>query len=366
MTTLPQDRLVEKSVALGTIRELEEPQDFIGTRLIAPWMEVESDDVIFDYALGLTAGLAPARAEDAESEMAGKDETFGSGRASLIDWAIKDHWNISDVSRYRESLYLRDNVSSGSFPLTITRMVEGFDTKVARALVRRRRMLDNRIEWLIMTALWSGHIAYNDGKIAFDVDYQRPGDQQDMTPSAGLWDLNTSDPIVDIENIQQDAHDTYGVNIDRALISKYTFRKLARNTKFQTLLTGTNPMYTVAGWSDERAKAFIAEQTGLEFILYDSVFRTRALGSQTVVNTRYTPANRVIFLPSQSDIDAIDDAIGFAKTLTSPHVEGNWSAGFYEWERETVDPWSHDQGNGVKAFPVFPHMDKTYVMTVLA
>jgi hypothetical protein len=61
----------------------------------------------------------------------------------------------------------------------------------------------------------------------------------------------------------------------------------------------------------------------------------------------------------------VETEIGFAKTLTSPHPMGNWQPGFYEWERETVDPWGYDVGTGVKAFPVFPHMDLTYTLTVL-
>src|SRR5688572_17546555 len=97
---LSQDRLVRKEVALGVLREYEPPQDHMGLRLIAPFEEVQSDDVIFSYTRGLTAGLAPARAEDAESELAQKDESVGSGRASLIDWALKDHYDPSDVQRY--------------------------------------------------------------------------------------------------------------------------------------------------------------------------------------------------------------------------------------------------------------------------
>src|SRR3990167_6028597 len=102
MTQLSQDRLVRKEVAVGVIREAALlPEDHIGTRLIAPFKSVESDDVIFDYTMGLQVGMAPARAEDAESELAAKDDTVGTGRASVIDWAIKDHYDPPDVSRFR-------------------------------------------------------------------------------------------------------------------------------------------------------------------------------------------------------------------------------------------------------------------------
>src|SRR6478735_6233152 len=106
MATPPQDRLIRKETALQTIRALEPPQGHIGLS-IAPFRSVASDDVIFDYAKPTVTGLAPARSEDAESELAQKDTIFGgTGRAAILDWAQKDHYSASDVSRYREQALL--------------------------------------------------------------------------------------------------------------------------------------------------------------------------------------------------------------------------------------------------------------------
>src|SRR4051812_10387682 len=59
-------RLPRREVSLGAVRETLPPQDHIGLR-IAPFKDVATDDVIFDYIKsGLQEGLAPARAEDAE------------------------------------------------------------------------------------------------------------------------------------------------------------------------------------------------------------------------------------------------------------------------------------------------------------
>lgn len=365
-TPIPQDRLVRKEAALGFIRELEPPQDHIGIKMFAPWREVASDDVIFDYTRGITAGLAPARAEDAESELAGKDESVGSGRASLIDWALKDHYDASDVTRYREALVIGGLAGATSLPLTVSSAVEEWQNKIARDTRLRRRKLDNRFEWLVMTALDTGKITYNDGKIVFTVDYGRPANQQDMaTASTKLWSATDSDPIGDILAVQEDADTKYGVTLNRILISKKIWRNLAKSEKFHNTLIGSNPAYTVPGWNTERARQIIQEQTDVEFIVYDSVYRTRPLNSNTTTNNRFTRDDYAIFLPSEADIDAIDDAVGFGAMLTSPHPEGNWSAGFYEWERDTVDPWGYDIGTGCKAFPVFPHLDLTYVVKVL-
>lgn len=363
---LSQGRLVRKEVALGVIREMEPPENHIGISMLAPWKDVESDDVIFDYAPSPVTGLAPARAEDAESELAQKDETVGHGRASIIDWAIKDHYDPSDVSRYRELTQLGQSITQGNFPLTIGRMTEGWLAKVARDTALRRRKLDNRFEWLITQALETGGITYNDGKITFTVDYGRPGAQTDIIPPGGLWSLSTSDPVGDLLSVQEDADENYGVTLDRAIISKKIFRSMMNSDKFQNLLTGANPLYTVEGWGPERAASIVSSQTGITFTLYDSVYRTRALGSTTWTNNRFLDPNKIYLLPSSNDINEIDDTIGFGGLLTSPHPEGNWGTGFYEWERSTVDPWGYDIGTGCKAFPVFPHLDLTYTMEVLA
>ena len=105
----PLDRLVRKEVALGSIRERPIPGDHIGLNQIAPFLGVDSDDVIFEYiGNNIQETLAPARAEDAESELAQKDMFMGGeGRASIIDWALKDRYIASDVTRYRDALILQ-------------------------------------------------------------------------------------------------------------------------------------------------------------------------------------------------------------------------------------------------------------------
>jgi hypothetical protein len=366
MPEIAQDRLVAKEVALGMVREWEPPQDHIGLRSIAPFMEVQSDDVIFDYTRGMTAGMAPARAEDAESEMAGKDDSVGTGRAAIIDWAIKDHYSASDVTRYREALIMRDIAGATELPLSIRNMTEEWQRKLARDAARRRRMLDNRFEWLIMKGLVDGRIDYNDGKIVFSVDFQRPAGQHMAAPASGnLWSATNADPIGDLLAVKYFMLDTHGVNLNRALISTRVMRSLRNSDKFTNSLIGSNPLYTVTGWGDDAARQVIERQAEINFIVNDSVFRTRALGSNTTVNTRFLPDNVVVLLPSEADVASIDDMIGFAKTLTSPHPEGNWQPGFYEWERSTVDPWGYDVGTGCKAFPIFPHLDLTYTIQVL-
>lgn len=392
--SISPDRLVRKEVALGVIREIVPPTQHLGLT-IAPWLEVQSDDVIFDYAKGLTDGLSPARAEDAEAELAQKDDNYvGQGRAALIDWALKDRYSASDVTRYREFLSMAELIrDSNNFPLTAGNMIEGWADKLARDQLRRRRKLDNRLEWLIMTALQSGGIAYNDGKIKFTIDYGRPANQHSSgadnnsalaagigAPGAGaLWstaNAATADPIANIQGVQQYMYDTYGVRTSRGLCSRRVLNSILNSNRFAArsglIASGTaggtpvDPKYVIDGWGPVAAQQVVEAQTGFTFIEYDSVYRTRPVGSNTVTNNRFTLDNTIIFLPDEADVAEYDSTdIGFAKTLTSPHPEGNWQSGFYEWERETVDPWGYDVGTGVKAFPVFSHMELTVCMQVL-
>jgi hypothetical protein len=384
-----RDRLVRQETALGVVREIVPPEMHIALQLF-PFMEVATDDVIFQYARGITDGLAPARAEDAESELAQKDDIFGGeARASVIDWAVKDHYVASDVSRYRDWLSIQEVMrDSNELALTVNSMTSEFNVKMARDTMRRRRKLDNRIEDLGMTSLSTGVYAYNDGKIKFTVDWGRPSAQQAMAPAANplgmgafgsAWNTtpnNTSDPIGDITKIQQYAWNVYGIRITRALISRQALSNIL-NSAFFAQRTGLvlnpgatplmgDPRYLVDGWGPNAAQAIVEQQTGLTFTEYDSVYRTRAVGATTFTLNRFVPENRVIFLPEESDINDFDETgLGLGRFLTSPHPAGLWTPGFYEWEKDFgVDPWGLDMGTGIKTFPVFPHMEYTFTYDV--
>jgi len=384
-----QDRLVRKEVSLGLIREIVPPQNHIGLQLF-PFLDVPTDDVIFNYALGDADGLAPARAEDAESELARKDDAFVSeGRASVIDWSIKDHYTASDVSRYREWLTILEAMrDSQSLALTATSATEGWVQRMAKDTLRRRRKLDNRLEWLIMSALSTGTISYNDGKIKFSVDYGRPVHQQLVLGTdtlvggvsgytlGAVWTNTAADPILDITSIQQYAYDVYGVRITRAITSRKVLNSILNSTKFiartglitQSGSTPVDPKYLIDGWGPLAAQSIVEQQTGLKFQEYDSVYRTRPLGSNTFTANRFLPENRIIFLPDEADVAEFDDTeLGFGRTLTSPHPAGNWTANFYEWEKDYgQDPWGYDAGTGIKAFPVFPHMNLSFALDAIA
>ncbi len=374
MAQLEQDRLVRKEVALGQVREIPTPVNYIGSQL-APTQAVQSDDVIFSYIAPDTESLAPARAEDAEAEMAQKDDTAGYGRASIIDWAIKDHYRASDVSRYREYLRLAELSGGGNFPLTVTNMTEDWQSQLARDLARRRRSLDNRLEWLAVQGAFEGSITYDDGKIKFTTDFGRPVGQQDQAAANGNWtaaNAATMDPIADVITMNDYMYDTHGIRMTRAFASEKALRNLWYSDKFQVLAglasgavsSGTDIKYLIPSFGTETAIQILQAATGVTFSVYEGQYRTRPIGSLTWTWNRFADETKVLFLPPEDAINEVSD-LGFGRMLTSPHPEGNWQPGFYEWERSTVDPWGMDRGNGVKAFPVYPHLEYSYVMTVL-
>lgn len=391
MASTPLDRLVRKEESLGAIREMDVPREHIGLQL-APFLDVNSDDVIFEYIKGgLQEGLAPARAEDAEAELAQKDELlYGQGRASIIDWSLKDRYSSSDVTRYREDLFLQQRAGGVLSQLNFNaprRTQADFEARVARHDALRRRKLDNRLELLIMTGLFTGQIAYNDGKIKFTVNYGRPAGQQDVAPAGGLWSATTADPIGDLLAIQQTARDTYGIELREGIMSTRILNNMWKSTRFLaalgvpivggTLNAPLDPNYLgLAGYNRAGALAVVEAATGIKFRVYDAYYRSRPIGSTTFTTNRFTDDAQLLLKPTdnldQADSRSslltrpIDDlSTSFAATLTSPHPEGNWSSGYYEWEDETRDPWMHVRGSGIKAFPVFPYLEMSWVMRVL-
>lgn len=378
----PFDRLVAKETALGAIREIPIPTEHIGLSEIAPWKEVDSDDVIFDFLEdGLTDGLAPARAQDAESELAQKDDyAISGGRARVIDWTLKSNYDQGKVMNYDEARRIQQalqginsvNLRNGQGFLA---PALDFGRKVARDDAWRVSRLYNRLEQLIMSGFFESGIDYDDGKIHFAVDFKRPADQQDV-PVDVWWDALTADPIQNIKDMNRFMYQRYGVKMKRAWCSERDLEKFFQIDKFvaltgmQNFTNSTTPVdlsYLRPNWGNEAAIQIIEQATGVKFRIYDGTYRVRPLGTNarpTLV--RYTDSRKVVFAPSEEDLAQIDpDGIGFARTLTSPHPEGNWQPGFYEWEKVRSDPWTVDRGNGVKAFPIFPFLKYTYVMQVL-
>lgn len=367
------DRIVRKEASLGFIRQLQPPEDHLWPTL-TPLMDVPTDDFVFDYVEpDITSGLVPARAQDAESELAQHDFfAGGQGRASVIDWAVKDTYSATDVVNYRDAQNIVNTLSASSaqVPTTVSANANDLPAKMARHAAKRVRKIHNRFENIVTESLVTGKYEYSDGRMSFAVDWGRPANQQDVTPESGSYAGDAHDPINDWLAVQQYMFDNFGVTVDRVIGSRKAFSSFYKSSKFR-LLTGHAPgagvgnddmSYLMPGWGPRAAVNFVEEQTGIKPIIHDSVYRVRNADG-TVTATRYLPEDRLIFLPSAASITDIDSTpLGFGKICTSPHIEGGMTAGFYEWEQNQVDPWQLSAGTGIKAFPVLPHMDMTYTL----
>lgn len=376
---LKQNEILNKEVSIGAIRELPVDESLLYPTF-CPLHEVASDDVFFEYAVPEIYGKAPARAEDAESVVVRHDDTAGYGRASIVDWALKNSYSASDVTRYREYLSIVDQFGgdTGALPLFAQQGNE-LQTKMARDQNRRRKALDNRIESLFIQGLEFNTISYNDGDVIFSVNYERPAGQTvGAAPSGTAWDDagGAHDPIGDFIDIKQTMWDTYGTTIGTAIMSEKTAWLITKATLFAQMamtpgdtVAGDNidPYYALRNFGMDAVVAKVQAATGVRIVTYDAGIRTRAWGTNTLGFTRNMTEGKVILLPAQADIDALSDTdFGFAATLTSPHPEGGFTPGFYSWEEEEKDPWRVTVGTGIKAFPVMPHMEYTYVFTAHA
>lgn len=367
----PQSRILEKSESVGLIRELRPPSEYIGLRF-APFMDVASEDVTFQYAKGATAGKAPARAEDAEARLRQRDDYFtGEGRARIGDWAHKNHYRASDVNKYRDYLSIQEEIRDRrALPLDAQGVLNDFRSRVLRDTADRKLALDTTIEDLIMGSLSTGAMTYQDDKIKWTIPWGRPAGQQAQAPASGTYASDTHDPIGDINKVKQYMFKTYGIRIRRALASRAFLNSLYNSAKFLPRSgfapgAGVDMNYVVDGWGPQAAIDIVQRNCDITIEEYDGVWFDRALGSTSLIINRFVPENRVIFLPEESDVLAYNNtSIGFAKTLTAPAPENNWTPGFYEWERETIDPWGQDIGTGIKALPVFMSMETTYTMDV--
>ena len=372
---VPTSRLMRQEVALGLVRQIVPAEGLRGLEY-APYKEIKADDFVIQLANGTSTRMAPARADDAESELFQHDDFLpGEYRGRTVDWALKSKYNTSDINTHRDAIKAAEQLrSSGiSYPF-VDATTKDLNERIAEETVMRRQALDMRMNWLIMESLVNAAVAYNDGKIKFAVNWGRPSAQHDLTPKSGTYAADTHDPIDDIQQVKTDARRRYGITIRRAMCSQEYLDTFWTSAKFRMMAMGvagagataTDLPYIVPGWGPDSAIEFVSRVTGIKFEVHDEVYRTRALGSQTFVNNRWFPIDRVVFLPDEAEINAFDETgLGIGKMLTSPHVAGNMTPGFYAWEKDYgQDPWGYAVGTGIKAFPVFPHMDLTYCMKV--
>jgi len=369
----------EKEVALGTVRDLPVDQRFLWPRF-APLLDKPADEFTFQVEVHGSDLMAPAADESAESETYEDDTFFGEGRGSVIDWRINNRTKPSDVNNARllEQAMAQYRSTGAVIPTQFQAQAQQYSTKLTRDAIKRRQMLDFRLEWMFTQGLSTGAINYDNGKgFRFQTPFGLPVDQLNQAPaSTVLWDAGVDhDPIGDIDAIQEFMNDTYDISVDTMIISPKALRKMVRSKFFYprtglAIPAGIGPRdmgYINPNFGEQEAVNIITQATGIRnVVVYDAKRRVKALGANSrPTMERFIPEGQVIFLPSiEAAGDLLGTEIGFAKTITTPHPEGNWSSGFYTFEEEGTDPWGVKHGTGIKAMCIFPAIWLSYSLQV--
>lgn len=107
-----------------------------------------------------------------------------------------------------------------------------------------------------------------------------------------MWsDAANSNPIQDITDIQEEMRNTYGVEINRAVMNSVTFGYLANSNIIKAALAPIQGI-AVAITADD-VKNYIRRKTGVTIVVYDK--RYTALDGTI---QKYVPDNKVAFIPS--------------------------------------------------------------------
>lgn len=376
---LNQQEAHEKAVGIGISRELPVDQSLIWPR-IAPLQSIDTDKFTFEVEVDSSDLMAPAADESAESETYENDTFFGEGKGSVIDWRVSTRTKPSDITNARafdEAMRLFSEAGIVP-PRLFQNQAAQLSDKLAKDRIERRRQIDFRLEWLVTQALSTGGINYADGKIRFETPFGLPVDQLNQAPASGnLWNVGVDhDPIGDIDAMQEFMYARYDITLDTMVISPESLRKMARSKYFYprtglAIPAGIGPRdmsYINPNFGQEEAVRIISQATGItNIIVYDAKRKVKPLGANTrPVPVRFMDEGQVIFFPSvEAAGGLLSTDLGFAKTLTSPHPEGDWASGIYTFEDSGVDPWGRKDGTGIKAMPVFPRIDLSYSMQVL-
>lgn len=142
----------------------------------------------------------------------------------------------------------------------------------------------------------------------------------------------TSNPIVDLEEAKAYMAETFGVQSTRVLLNSTTLKDLLASEKIAKAM---NPVgYANVHTTINQRKAFVEQETGLTFIVYDKMFKNEQgqevkffpngvvtlLPSYALGNTWYgtTPEEFDLMSGSDANVSVVDTGIAIT-TIKEPH-----------------------------------------------
>lgn len=178
---------------------------------------------------------------------------------------------------------------------TILRIFNDINNLVEGGRVQAERMR--------MSLLYSGQInitatAATGRDVAYSYNYDADGtfatDNVTTLTSTAKWNstnVTTMDPVQDLLDAKGNLATKYGVTATRVLLNSATFKNMLSAEKIAKAI---NPVgYANAFISKTQRKAFLEQETGLTFILYDKMYK-----NEQGADAKFYPDGYVTLLPN--------------------------------------------------------------------
>jgi hypothetical protein len=166
-----------------------------------------------------------------------------------------------------------------------------------------------------------------------------------VTP-ANLWtNAGAADPIADIQAMQTVAADNYGIQYNRARMSRADFRNAIATTAFKTAATVELGFAAAAGavaaLPETRKREVLARLLDMDIELEDGTF-TEVANNGTKSVSRYLPAGKVEL--SRTEDDNNSAVFDFGNTVPTEAIVANLIANAPDVGGETTGPIAYYTG----------------------
>lgn len=392
MTVQPNDML-HRTYLMGLINERPDMskdgyrQKYIGKSLMG-WKEVPERRMLWDirYSENPLAGIYGPKGEAIPFD----NMLFSSMMADLVDVKAKKLIDPQIVTLIRSAgeITMYTGGSPGGWASAMRSRVQ---EEVTKAVAECDDYVDSTYEYLAVRSLlglieWpprdpDGNIIpvmpphwNHEFKITFPYPF-RAGMNQTVTTMTGFkgrtgaglyWDQTNSDPIDDLELINEYAAETYGIELRGGTIymASSVLGMLAKRSTILQWIVGTNKEQPGARQyvDQEEIRSLVKTRLGWNIQTYDAhwTYRVHVDGTKPVVNrVRFMPRNKIIIVPPGGLPNAF---MGTAPILDE---NGNWVYGKMPWSYTQPKPnYEIEVGLNCVMWPVHQTFDHA-VLAVL-
>ena len=282
---------------------------------------------------GVPVTLAPS-AYDARPTL--RDKIGVTGQYMNIPF-FREAMHLTEKEKQDLVTLMNSNLTSEGLQYMLANIYDQLTPLIEGAEAQKERMA--------MSILARGTIYIaSDGAKGTQVAYQYNYDFDDewktnnITTLTGTdtWEVvnaSTATPIQDILDLMDNALETKGVNLTRAILTTATLNKIIAMDEVKEAM---QPLYADRTLPFNKAQKveFLERMTGIKFYPYDKRFRSAEDG----VDTKFYPDDQVTFLPDGAignmmvgnTPDSFDDMVGLANVKTAKLSSGVTLASYGE------------------------------------